>query len=260
MRPQLRMETSALTTRTTGAWTPAHLAAIRATLYRLAAVAFLYPEPARWTWLCQVSEVCRRSGPRLALFPFFCWWSRLLPLLRPTTAAHLAALQAEYVRLFQAGSAPACCQLYESRYLAGDSLLANGLILQLQQTYRQAGLALVPSLGESPDHVSVELEFMAHLCFREMAAWQNGEFTTLRQCLEHEGAFLTLHLGRWIGALARTLRAQSAEPLYRRLAEAVTALVVHDRDLTWAVWNAVRHRLPMPPTSLSGKDGPWTTG
>jgi TorA maturation chaperone TorD len=258
--PRPRAEARAPTTRASDAWTPADLAAIRAILYRLAAVAFLYPEPARWTWLCQVGEACRRSGPRLALFPFFSWWSRLLPLLRPGTAARLAALQEEHVRLFHVGSAPSCCQPYESWYLASDSVRENGLILQLQQTYRRAGLTLAPSFGERPDHVSVELEFMAHLCFAETAAWQNGEFATLQRCLEREGTFLTLHLGRWIGALARDISAQSAEPLYCRLAEAVTALVVHDRDLTWAVWRAVQHRLPIPPTNLPGEDGPWTTG
>lgn len=217
------------------AWTPADLAALRAMLYRVAAVAFLSPEPARLTWLRQIAKWCQQFGSRLALFPFFCWWSRLFVLLRSDTEVTLAALQEEYVQLF-----PSRCPLYESWYLVQSGAQRAGHILRLQETYRQAGLALDPTFGESPDHLSVELEFMATLCSREAEGWQGREMETVHYCLRQERAFLTLHLGQWIRELAREIRAHCVEPFYATLAEASAALVVHDQDLTRALQHAVR--------------------
>lgn len=93
----------------------------------------------------------------------------------------IEALQAEYVRLFINALPEVSCPPYGSFYIEG-ALMGESTVA-LRNLYRSYGF----KADEMPDHVAVELEFLARLAaFRQQAPVGP----------DHE--FLVDHLGRWL--------------------------------------------------------------
>ncbi|MBI2320863.1 MAG: molecular chaperone TorD family protein [Chloroflexi bacterium] len=219
-------------------WTLAALAGWRAAAYRLLAALLLPPSPQRWQRLSAVAGDLRHAEDAVAAFPFFQPWRHLLQAIEEIDAAGLARLPEAYVRLFQI-SRDGVSLPYESCYGVPDGQGAGWVAALLTRTYARAGLNVAPSAGESPDHVAVELEFMAHLCAREAAAWAEPAPREALGLLAQERSFLRLHLGRWLGDFAAEVRARAAEPLYVATATAAEALVHHDSDLVEALLDQI---------------------
>jgi TorA maturation chaperone TorD/Fe-S-cluster-containing hydrogenase component 2 len=117
-------------------------------------------------------------------------------------AEPMPARRERFERVFY-GSDKTCIQMYESGALHGKLLAAE--TRAVADWYRQVGLAT--DGAEIPDHVSLELAFLAFLC---------GLDSELG--LKLEKAFLQQHAGRWLPALGRTLAAQ-ADPVYAPVGE-----------------------------------------
>jgi TorA maturation chaperone TorD len=145
-------------------------------------------------------------------------------------------LAVEYARLFTGPGRPAV-MCYASLYLDVDERrpgrLNGAAAAFAAAAYRAEGVAPAESLGELPDHVTLELEFLFHLCRREEAAWgrdEAGEGRRLRRALD---AFLREHAALWLPQFARALRATAKSGLYEALAELLEAhLVVELGGLT----------------------------
>ncbi len=130
--------------------------------------------------------------------------------------------QSEYIRLFEVGargSAP--CALYGGHY-ARDRLRT---MEELVRFYNFFGLRLSPGL--MPDHITVELEFMHYLAFKEVdAAGSGGD---VESYLQAQKDFLDRHLGSWLPQLQAALGAQRPLPFYRALVRLATRFVECDR-------------------------------
>lgn len=83
---------------------------------------------------------------------------------------------------------------YEASYSIGH--LAD-VVLAVKQHYLESGLNVGPE--ERPDHVTVELEFLAHL------AGGTGDPVDADRRREAEGRFLAAHLAHWMPAFAQRL-------------------------------------------------------
>lgn len=210
-------------------------AGLRQVTYRLLALLLLDPERQRWQRLARTADELRAFDDRSAAFGFFVACRRLTDAIADTASSDLAALRIEHTRLFTIDPERTGCPPYESFYAAPDALSGAWIAAQLVQTYRAAGLDIAPTLNERPDHVAVELEFMAHLCGQEAAAWEQAAHEAGVRVLRQEQTFLTLHLSRWIAAFARRMCAATREPLYAAVAGALEAFVEHDRDLVGAI-------------------------
>lgn len=220
------------------------LAQARQAVYRLLAGLFFYPEEERLSTLAQVAYVLERY-PFLG-FDLFPTWRRLLQALTALTTSDLPRLQEEYMRLFARGTEGAFPSLREGvcRGLVGTD--AGLLLARLQGHYRAAGLAL-STAGSPPDHISVELEFMAFLCEREGQAWQRKDLAAGVAMLEQEKAFLEEHLAQWLPLLARALSQQSAFSFYATVGEGAVAFVLHEQGLVNAVIEHLRTGIASPP-------------
>ena len=97
--------------------------------------------------------------------------------------------QGRYAALFAGPNRP-LVWIYESGALHGR--LFSEITLEVEQWYRAAELDIVDS--ELPDHASLELAFLAHLC-----AAEQEEFSRF------ENDFLQKHALRWLPALGRAL-------------------------------------------------------
>jgi len=114
----------------------------------------------------------------------------------PTVSAD--DFQAEYNRLFEVGtmSGPPC-PLFGGLYDRDRMRVMEELI----RFYNYFGLGLAQ--GQLPDHVTVELEFMHYLTYKEAEAGQKSGDPASYQRAEKD--FLDRHLGKWVPVLHQKL-------------------------------------------------------
>ncbi len=139
---------------------------------------------------------------------------------------HDAHLEVEYVRLFASGVSGAVSPPIESYYRSPAKSGEAAFLASLTREYASMGVRAVG--GESPDHVSTEMEIMSVLCDREAQAWEDADDGGALEALVQQHAFLKHHLSAWVPQFhERTL---SADPLpyYRDLSTLTNALVMHE--------------------------------
>jgi TorA maturation chaperone TorD len=203
---------------------------LRQGAYRLFGALFLYPDETRLARWAVAAGALAQESESLAVFPFYHPWQRLLTALQGLTEGDLANLQETYVGLFRIQRDGTLCLPYESFHRDPYGQAAGWVTAQLEREYAAAGLALAPSLQDLPDHVAVELEFMAFLCAREAQAWEEEALPAGFQALKEQQAFLEEHLGFWFPAFARQVMTTDPQGLYAVAAEAAHAFIHHDRD------------------------------
>jgi len=84
---------------------------------------------------------------------------------------------------------------------------------ELIRFYNYFGLRL--SRGQLPDHITVELEFMHYLTYKEAEACQNGGDQESYQRAQKD--FLDRHLGKWVPALHQKLAKCQPLPFFADL-------------------------------------------
>lgn len=121
----------------------------------------------------------------------------------------LEALQAEYVRLFINGLPETVCPPYGSFYLEGT--LMGGSTVKLRDLYAGHGL----HTDEMPDHIAVELEFLALL---SMAPKHEGVGESLD--------FLLAHLRSWTPRFFEQIEINDKIGFFRNLSRSATGLLL----------------------------------
>jgi len=215
--------------------------------YRLFSSALLYPEEGRLKTIAAVAGELHEQSHAMVKFIFFPQWQRFLTSLAELPSHH--ALEEEYVRVFMHSPERAPCLPYESVYADPGGQAAGWVVALLEREYAAAGLALSPSLKDLPDHVAVELEFMAFLCSQEADAWNRAVVKEAVQTLERQAAFLSKHLARWFPEWARRVATANGEGIYSVVAETTRAFISHDQDLISILLERFRR---MPETAQAG--------
>ena len=190
-------------------------AVCRGFVYRYLAQAFDYPNAEAWRWLCSAairetlgnavagsgrkpSSDSERKSADANLS------AALESVLAATVPEALESFRDDYIAVFGHG-ARGSCPINEIEYgeLRADPLFQPHRLADLGAFYRAFGLEFADG-GERPDHLSVELEFMAVLALREAQALEHqlveDEHAVNRSA---ETTFLREHLGRWAPAFCR---------------------------------------------------------
>lgn len=208
----------------------------REALYRFLGAAVLEPRYRGWelledsatrTLACAAAELLRSErvvgplGPG-ELPPELC---TLEPLCQAVEDGH-AALQEEYTRIF--GLVPTKeCPPYETEYYpTGDPFFRVQQMADVAGFYRAFGLETSSVLHERPDHLALELEFMAILLMRRRLAATEEEATT---CAKAEHDFFVDHLAWWVPAFASGLRHIGGSGFYAALGQALGAFMPLER-------------------------------
>jgi TorA maturation chaperone TorD len=134
-----------------------------------------------------------------------------------------ASTGGEYVRLFVKGEAPP----YETTY-DGAGSARGGKMQQLADIagfYRAFGFQAV---GERPDHLAVELEFMALLYVKEAYALLSRSAEGAVICSESRRKFMAGHLTGWLPAFGQKVSEAARLPYFAALAAVVVALAQAD--------------------------------
>lgn len=156
--------------------------------------------------------------------------------LTPSEQELLDALAVEYTALFAStGGFPPI----ESVRLHG--LLQQEPAFQVEGIYRTYGFIVKPGRFTTfPDHLGVELLFVAELLERCAEALDAGEQTTARKLEKAVKRFWAQHLGRWVRGYGRLIQRAAGHSFYREMARLLTlfaeeelaamGLSVEDRD------------------------------
>jgi TorA maturation chaperone TorD len=83
--------------------------------------------------------------------------------------------------------------------------------------YRAFGAEAHGPAHERPDHAGCELEFLAFLGARRLAALEAGHDADADLCLEIEESFLRDHAGRWLPSFFRALAREAPDAFHQAL-------------------------------------------
>lgn len=113
--------------------------------------------------------------------------------------------------------------LEEGRRLLGDSTI------DVITRYREAGVEIAPDQKDVPDHIAIELEFLAYLISMEIEAGEGEDAQTARAALASQRSFLQDHLAAWVPKFVEATKANcEPNPFYDALAECTESFVTED--------------------------------
>lgn len=187
----------------------------RASMYHTLAVGYDYPGEGH---AGRVDHALARSAP-LAEQLGAPWPDLVSGLAEAARGSPRDALEADFNRLF-AGSVE--CSPHETAY-EPDIFRRQRALADLVGFYRAFGLDLPQEARWQPDHLGVELDFVAILLQRHAQALEHGWEEPATVCDDAARSFLNDHLGRWGEAFGERLGRLATTPLYGTLA-AVTVL------------------------------------
>ncbi|MDY6906175.1 MAG: molecular chaperone TorD family protein [Thermodesulfobacteriota bacterium] len=117
-------------------------------------------------------------------------------------------VEAEFIRLFEAGPGDPPCPLVEGKHIKDTN--RRTIFEDLIRFYNNFGLSYAEGSHEDrPDHVAYEMEFMHYLCFLTLRAIQNNQETD--GLLLAQKDFLSRHLVKWAPLLVKTIDAIARE-------------------------------------------------
>ena len=129
----------------------------------------------------------------------------------------LEDLAVEYTRLFLGPGRHV--RPYAATYLDGaGASLCGPTTVWVRDFMERAGFALAPGHRNLPDHVFVEMEFMARMAEREAEAVEVGDAAAAGQSRRIQREFLETHLGRWLPQFCGRAAEHAELSFYRELA------------------------------------------
>lgn len=186
-------------------WDLARLAEVRAGIYHILARAFYIPDeettaPEFLQDLAEIAALLNGGGEAV---------------LTAGGENSPVEIKVDFTKLFH-GPGKLLAPPYECLYRDGKLVMGNSTIAVIG-FYREAGYEIAEQYTNLPDHISAELEFMAHLCRQEAAA-RRGDGETDRW-LNLQRRFYQEHMGIWVKAFCRGTEENAQTAYYRGLAK-----------------------------------------
>lgn len=204
-----------------------NLVRLRQAAYRLFGALFIYPDEGRLTELIGAAGELENENHLFEDFPFSGSWQKFISTLVNLTDEKKDEVGEEFVPLFHVKPlAPP----YESVYTDPERRNTGWIIVQLEKEYADKGLVLEPSLGELPDHISIELEFMSYLCGLEFSIYEDedDDSQARKTILKQQHDFLNQHLSNWFSLFAAKVREAYPEGFYSILVDAAEEFIKHE--------------------------------
>ena len=191
----------------------AEQAQIRAQLYRVQAAAFLDPPDEELLSFLQDN------------YPF------LFPAPARLTPEFIKTLRVDFTNIFVMSAPP-----YEAALLDESGHLNSKATDRVTDFYRACGYN--PGRGSAGashpsvlamDHLSVELEFLAHLAQTESDAWGSGDAARAGEHLTLASTFMDDHLLRWVPIYTTGVERDAESDFYRGLSRWTREFILEDR-------------------------------
>ncbi len=155
---------------------------------------------------------------------------------RPVDAVTLQAeARQAFMNLFKVPGAQYVTP-YESVYrdaheVAGEptmGLLMGQSAIDVQKWYRLAAVEISDEYKDLPDHICLELNYLAHLCGKEQAFAAAGDQPMLTRAWEMQRDFLASHVVSWVRGLRDKIYEKSQHPYYRAVADMTVEFAQRD--------------------------------
>jgi TorA maturation chaperone TorD len=128
---------------------------------------------------------------------------------------------------------------YESIQTGPEDAPLNGAAAdRVRDVYASAGFTVNREAGELPDHIGVELAFMAELAGEEALARQAGDGAAANKLRRVQRDFMEVHLGRWAADFADQVRARATTAFYREFARLLGGFLETERTMLGRERNA----------------------
>jgi anaerobic sulfite reductase subunit A len=114
-------------------------------------------------------------------------------------------------------------------YIEGDAVM-NASTLQVRKVYESFDYSLPEDCRELPDYISVELDFMRHLCKEEAAAWAAENESRAQACLTGEKEFLCGHLRAWAPRFCNEVIRCAGQDFYQSMARITRGFLMIDAE------------------------------
>lgn len=211
----------------------------RAGIYKLLSVCFQTPDEILSGYLGELRKSVEAAYPDI--------FKNLSPEL--TASEGVEELKLEHTRLF-IGPFKLPVPPYGSMYLESEEQLMTNSTIDVLRRFKEENLDV--AIQEIPDHITIELEYMYLLVYKEMKAVElnqakfqkNGTGNTLEHhdMPESEKSpeklisdyrfkqydFLNKHLSRWIPAFEEKVEEHAKLQLYRGLAKTARSVIEAD--------------------------------
>lgn len=221
----------------------------RAAVYSLLALGLSHPDPAR------LHLVATRLAPTVARLALPDPLDALVEAVGAAVPTDLEAARHHHAVLFPpvaSQDAPG----YETGYRGDGIFQQAALMADVAGFYRVHGLRAGGKEMERPDHIVVQLDFMAVLARKEALARRAGSVENASVCRDTAASFLGEHLGCWAPAFGRRAAAVTGSPFLRGLGELLATWVEMDMEaLGVAPIEVVAGPLPQQPPD-DGACGP----
>jgi len=126
-------------------------------------------------------------------------------------------MQPEYSRLFVLATPRVEAQPFGSYWLEENKQLMGETTVEIKKMMAEYGIVVTEQSGFLPDHITIELEFMAFLVNSHNDISQS-----------HRSILLKKHLSCWIPPFLETLRQQHPSPFYVASSDFLTLLLKWD--------------------------------
>lgn len=109
-----------------------------------------------------------------------------------------------------------------------SGLLMGQSAIDVQKWYRLAAVEISPDQRELPDHIGLELGFLAHLCDKEQQFAAARDRARQVRAGQMQRDFLAAHPAAWIGPLRDRLYEKSADCYLRTMADLAVEFLGRD--------------------------------
>lgn len=201
----------------------------RSIIYNTLSLGYTYPDNSVYRWLAEGEWVKRLEEAIDALheeklkewvLPLEQWVFR-----EPGEEKSLEVAR-EYTRLFINAFPHVVAPPYGSIYLEKDGLVYGRSTTEVLRFYHQSGFSLKEDLGDLPDHIAHELEFMAILASRESQVAPQ-EKIKLEETQMH---FFSRFVYPWVPLFCEKVMEESRSPFYSSLGGLTREFIYFDRN------------------------------
>ena len=127
-------------------------------------------------------------------------------------------IRVDYTRLF-IGPGVVIAPPWESVHFSEERLTFQQQTLEVREWYRRFGLQAEKIYQEPDDHIGLQIEFVAHLARRGLAAVEQHDSAALEIALQAQRDFMTEHLFRWAPAWSDLVEKNAQTDFYRGMAQ-----------------------------------------
>ena len=130
----------------------------------------------------------------------------------------------EYAKLF-VGPFELLAPPYGSVYLDDGGRVMGDSTMKVIEAYQEEGLSKNDDFKDLPDHITVEMEFMSYLIYKEREALQKSDLDTAKEYANKQEDFLKNSIRPWVYQFCSRIKEGTDNEFYRSLADCLSVFV-----------------------------------